>query len=109
MRKRPTGSAAALDRFGDQSSALAGVPASQQTDKTAQQHVSMSAPKAMKLVSTRLPVELVELLQRIAAHTELSIQDVITEGVRRETRRVISRYEEQVGHTLPPLPQKVRV
>ena len=56
-----------------------------------------------------MPVDLIDKLQRIAAYTELSIQDVIIAGVRNETERVIKRYEEKIGHTLPPSPQKVKL
>ena len=109
MRKRPDrGTLSSLDQFGDQASLSENMTASQHDDKTASMYVDMTAD-TLKLVSTRVPVSLIDRLQRIAAHTELSIQDVIIAGVREETERVIKRYEEKIGHALPPVPQKVKL
>ena len=109
MRKRPDrGTLSSLDQFADQASLSENMPASQHYDKKVSKYVDMTAD-TLKLVSTRVPVSLIDRLQRIAAHTELSIQDVIIAGVREETERVIKRYEEKIGHALPPVPQKVKL
>ena len=109
MRKRPDrGTLSSLDQFADQASLSENMTASQHDDKNVSKYVDMTAD-TLKLVSTRVPVSLIDRLQRIAAHTELSIQDVIIAGVREETERVIKRYEEKIGHALPPVPQKVKL
>ena len=109
MRKRPDrGTLSSLDQFADQASLSESMTASQHDDKKVSKYVDMTAD-TLKLVSTRVPVSLIDRLQRIAAHTELSIQDVIIAGVREETERVIKRYEEKIGHALPPVPQKVKL
>ena len=109
MRKRPDrGTLSSLDQFADQASLSENMTASQHYDKKVSKYVDMTAD-TLKLVSTRVPVSLIDRLQRIAAHTELSIQDVIIAGVREETERVIKRYEEKIGHALPPVPQKVKL
>ena len=109
MRKRPDrGRLSSLDQFADQASLSENMTALQHDDKKVRKYVDMTAD-TLKLVSTRVPVSLIDRLQRIAAHTELSIQDVIIAGVREETERVIKRYEEKIGHALPPVPQKVKL
>jgi len=109
VRKRPKGTASDLDRFADDVSMSAQEPASVTARKPAVVLSKEKPAEELKLVSTRLPLELVQMLARITAHTELSIQDVVTEGVRQEVERVVRRYEEQVGHALPPVPAKVRL
>ena len=109
MRKRPDRrTLSALDQFADQASLSENTTTRQQDDMSARKHADVKS-EILKLVSTRVPVDLIDRLQRIAAHTELSIQDVIIAGVREETERVIKRYEEKIGHALPPVPQKVKL
>ena len=109
MRKRPDRrTLSALDQFADQASLSENTTTPQQDHMSARKHVDVKS-EILKLVSTRVPVDLIDRLQRIAAHTELSIQDVIIAGVREETERVIKRYEEKIGHALPPVPQKVKL
>ena len=109
MRKRPDRETlSALDQFADQASFSENKTTSKQDDMTLGKYADMPLEK-LKLVSTRVPVDLIDKLQRIAAYTEFSIQDVIIAGVRKETERVIKRYEEKIGHTLPPVPQKVKL
>ena len=109
MRKRPDRrKLSALDQFADQASMYDNKTTSKHDDMSSSKHVEVKS-EILKLVSTRVPVDLIDRLQRIAAHTELSIQDVIIAGVREETERVIKRYEEKIGHALPPVPQKVKL
>lgn len=109
MRKRPDRrKLSALDQFADQASMYENKTTSKHDDMSSSNHVEVKS-EILKLVSTRVPVDLIDRLQRIAAHTELSIQDVIIAGVREETERVIKRYEEKIGHALPPVPQKVKL
>ena len=109
MRKRPARETlSALDQFADQVDSPENKTISKQDDMTSSKYADIPS-ETLKLVSTRLPVDLIDKLQRIAAHTELSIKDVIIAGVRKETEQVVKRYEEKVGHTLPPVPQKVKL
>ena len=109
MRKRPDRrTLSALDQFADQASLSENKTTSKQDDMPSSKDADITSEK-LKLVSTRVPVDLIDKLQRIAAYTEFSIQDVIITGVRKETERVIKRYEEKIGHTLPPVPQKVKL
>ena len=85
MRKRPDRrKLSALDQFADQASMYENKTTSKQDDMSSSKHVEVKS-EILKLVSTRVPVDLIDRLQRIAAHTELSIQDVIIAGVREET------------------------
>ena len=109
MRKRPDRETlSALDKFADQAATSESKMTSKQDDMTSSKYANVPSER-LKVVSTRVPVDLIDKLQRIAAYTELSIQDVIIAGVRNETERVIKRYEEKIGHTLPPSPQKVKL
>ena len=109
MRKRPDRrTLSSLDQFADQASLSENITAPQHDYQKVSKYADMQAG-ALKLMSTRVPVSLIDRLQRIAAHTDLSIQDVIIAGVREETERVIKRYEEKIGHALPPVPQKVKL
>ena len=109
MRKRPDKrTLSSLDQFADQASLSENMTTSKHDILKLRKHIDMPAD-TLKLVSTRVPVSLIDRLQRIAAHTELSIQDVIIAGVREETERVIKRYKEKIGHALPPVPQKVKL
>ena len=109
MRKKPDrGTLSALDQFADQASCSENKITSKQDDIQLSKYADMPA-ETLKMVSTRVPVDLIDKLQRIAAYTELSIQDVIIAGIREETGRVIKRYKEKIGHALPPIPQKVKL